>query len=200
MLLTVGCLAQKRTFQATMFNEFKPSVVTFKDGHQSRQPLTNVFLKNSALLFLQNDYTMEANMDNIVAVDFINDRSFVVINKQLAYFVDSVGSNKLYCIELFDIDSYERNLKNNVNIQNIEFGEQMSTTAVDLNVEDDFKLPVFRHYYFLYNGNYVHVHERDLGKVLSKENKTMMKRIIALPDFSWQDEKSLKKLLEAITE
>ena len=200
LVLAISCIAQKRTLSATMFKEFKPSVITFSDGHKSSQPLTNVFLKNSSLLYLQGEYTMEANMDNIVAVDFEGGRSFVAINKQLAYLVDSVGANRLYCIELFDKEGYERNLKNNINITNLDLGDQISTTTVDLNTEDDYKLPVFRHYYLFYDGQFVRVHERDLGRALTKEKRTMMKRIMALPDFSWQNETSLRQLLKAITD
>ena len=200
LVLAISCVAQKRTLSATMFREFKPSVITFSDGHKLSQPLTNVFLKNASLLYLQGDYTMEANMDNIMSVDFQDGRSFVAINKQLAYLVDSVGSNRLYCIELFDQEGYERNLKNNINITNLDLGEQISTTTVDLNNEEDYKLPVFRHYYMFYNGQFVRVHERDLGRMLSKEKRMMMKRIMALPDFSWQRESSLKQLLKAITD
>ncbi len=200
MLFFTSAIAQKKTLYATRYKEFRPSVVTFADGHQSRQSLTNVFLKNGALLFLQGEVTMEANMDNIVAVDFPGDRNFVAINKQLAYLVDSVGMNAVYCIELFDQDAYERNIRNNINITNLELGEQVSTTSVDLNNEDDFQLPVFHHYYFLYDGEYIRVHERELFRRLPKEKRTLMKRIMAVPGFSWQNEGSLVQLLKAITD
>ena len=199
LLLSISAVAQKKTLTATLYPEFKPSVITLSDGRRITQPLTNIFLKNSSLLYLKGDYTMEANMDNVLAVDF-PDRSYVAINKQLAYTVDSVGRNVIYCIELFDQDSYERNLRNNINISNLSLGDQISTTTVDINNEEDRKLPVFRHFYFLYEGEFVKVHERDLSRRLSKEKRTMMKRIVALPDFSWQREESLKKLLKAISE
>lgn len=198
-MLSIGGMAQKKTLSATLFREFKPSVITFADGHKLNQPLTNVFLKNASLLFLRGDYTMEANMENILSVEF-PDRKFVTIDKQLACFVDSVGGNSLYCIELFDQETYERNLRNNINISNIELGDQISTTTVDINTEDDYKLPVFRHYYMCLKGQFVKVHERNLGRVLSKEQRTMMKRVMAMPDFSWQREESLMQLLRAITE
>lgn len=200
LLLTIGSMAQKKTLSATRYKEFRPSVITFTDGHKSQQSLTNIFLKNSSLLFLRGEHTMEANMDNIAAVDFTGDRMFVAINKQLAYPVDTVSENILYCIELFDQATYEQNLRNNVNISNISLGDQISTSTIDMNNEEDHKLPVFRHYWMLLNGEYVKVHERDLNRKLSKEKRTMMKRIIALPDFSWQDEESLKTLLKAITD
>ena len=199
MAITEG-MAQKKTLYATRYKEWRPSVVTFADGHQSRQSLTNVFLKNGALLYLQGEYTMEANMDNIVAVDFPGDRKFVAIDKQLAYMVDSVGKNAIYCVELFDQDTYERNLRNNIVISNLDLGDQISTSTIDLNNEDDYQLPVFRHFYFLYEGEFIRVHERELFRKLPKEKRTLMKRIMAVPDFSWQREESLVMLLKAITD
>ena len=200
LALSVGCWAQRKTLSATLYKEFRPSVITFKDGRQSHQSLTNVFLKNSSLLYLKGEYTMEANMDNILAVDFEGGQSFVSIENQLAYMVDSVGGNALFCIELFDQETYEQNIRNNVNISNLTLtGDQIGTTTVDLNNEEDYKLPVFRHYYLRLGSNYVKVHERTLQRTLKKDQVVMMKRIMALPGFSWQKEESLKQLLNAIS-
>lgn len=199
LLLALPASAQKRTTQATLYRNFKPSVITLNDGRKLNQQFTNIFLKNSSLLYLKGEYTMEANMDNVVAVDF-DDRSYVKIGHQLAYVVDTVRNCGLYCVELFDQDSYERNLKNNVNISSLDLGDQISYSSVDLNNEDDYKLPVFRHYYYLLNGEFIKVHERELGRKISKEQRTMMKRIIGMPDFSWQNEESLKTLLKALTQ
>ena len=204
MLITASARAQRKTLSATLYKEFRPSVITFTDGHKSRQSLTNVFLKNSTLLFPKGEFTMEANMDNILAVDFEGDRSFVNIENKLAYFVDSYKNNALYCIELFDQEAYERNLKNNVNISNLDLSsinnDIISTTTIDLNNEEDYKLPVFRHFYMKLDGNYVKVHERTLLRMLPKQKRTMMKRIMAMPGFSWQNEESLMQLLKVITD
>lgn len=198
-LTATAAMAQERRLEATMFKEFKPAVITFSDGRKINQPLANVFLKNGALLFPKGDYTMEANMGNISAVDFA-DRHFVTIDQQLAYRVDSVeGGNALYCIELFDQETYNRNLRNNINISNLDLGDQISTTTIDINTEEDYKLPVFRHFYMQLDGQMVKVHERELNRKLNKEQRAMMKRIMALPDFSWQREETLMQLLKAIS-
>ena len=198
LLLVATAFAQRLTLSATVYKEFKPSVITLVDGRQLNQSLTNVFLKNSSLLYMSGTYTMEANMDNIVSVKF-DDRLYMAINKQLAYLVDTVANNGLYCVELFDQDTYERNLRNNVNISNLDLGDQISTATVDLNTEEDYQLPVFRHYYMRFGNEYIRVHERDLSRKLNKEQRTMMRRIMALPTFSWQVEESLKQLLRAIS-
>ncbi len=78
-------------------------------------------------------------------------------------------------------------------------GDQISTTTIDINTEEDYKLPVFRHFYMQLDGQMVKVHERELNRKLNKEQRAMMKRIMALPDFSWQREETLMQLLKAIS-
>lgn len=199
MMASVGAFAQKQTTVPMLYKSFKPSVITLSTGRKVRQSHTNVYLKNSVLLYLKGEYTMEAEMKNILAVDF-EDRHFININNQLAYMVDSVGGNVLYCVELFDREAFERNLQNNVNISNMDIGEMINIGTLDINNEEDWKLPVFKHFYFFWKGEYVKVHERDILRKLNKEQRVMFKRMVALPDFSWQSEKSLMQLLKAITQ
>lgn len=193
--------AQQRTTQATLYKQFKPSVITLKTGRTINQSHTNVFLKNGSLVYLNGEYTMEANMETIAAVEF-DDRKFINIKNQLAYMVDSVGSNILYRIDLLDLNAYNQNLRNNVNISNMGFESgAITTTSMDLNSEDDYKLPIFSHYYFFYNGEFVKVHERDISRVLPKDKdlKRKYRTIIGMDDFSWNSDNSLMKLLKAIT-
>lgn len=197
VLTALTATAQRRTTMATQYREFKPSVITLKDGRRLPQPLTNVFLKNSSLLYLSGTLTKEANMDNVAAVEF-DDRHYITINRQLAYIVDSVGPHPLYCVELFDMESYERNLHNNNNITNLEIGDQLSTTTVDLNTEEDFKFPVFRHFYTFYQGKFVRMHERSLWRELPKEKRHIFKSIVSQDTFSWTDEASLIQLLSVM--
>lgn len=195
------CTAQKRTTQATLYKQFKPSVITLKTGRTINQPLTNVFLKNGSLVYLNGEYTMEANMETIAAVEF-DDRKYINIDNKLAYLVDSVGSNLLYRIDLLDLNAYNQNLRNNVNISNMGFESgAITTTTMDMNNEDDYKLPIFSHFFYLYNGDFVKVHEREVSRVLpkDKEIKRKYRTIIGMDDFSWNSEKSLMLLLKAIT-
>lgn len=200
VLLALGSFAEKRTTQATLFRQFKPSVITLKDGRQVKQSLTNVFLKNSSLIYLKGEYTMEANMDNIAVVEF-DDVKFININNKLAYLIGDVGKNALYRIDLLDVDAYNAHLRNNVNISNLDVGEMVSVTTLDTNTEDDYKFPIFPHFYYRYNGEFVTVHEREIWRKMpkDKELRRMFKTIIGEPTFSWTDNDSLMKLLKAIT-
>ena len=48
--------AQQRTTQATLYKQFKPSVITLKTGRTINQSHTNVFLKNGSLVYLTLSY------------------------------------------------------------------------------------------------------------------------------------------------
>lgn len=201
VMAALVCTAQKRTTQATLYKQFKPSVITLKTGRTLNQPLTNVFLKNGSLVYLNGEVTMEANMETIAAVEF-DDKKFININNQLAYMVDSVGSNILYRIDLLDINAYNQNIRNNINISNMGFESgAITTTSMDLNSEDDYKLPIFSHFYFFYNGEFVKVHEREVSRVLPKDKdiKRKYRTIIGMDNFSWNNNESLMQLLKAIT-
>ena len=174
VIMTVGLSAQNKdqTSVPTMFKENKTSMVTLKTGRTVKTPNSNVFLKNGALL----------------------------INDQLAYFVDSIKDNRLYCIELIDMDAYERNLRNNVNITNIDFnGEMLQSSNNNLNTEEDIVYPIIHQYYYLLDGKLVKAHDRDLSYHLDKERKRHLRTMVEDPTFNWTEPESLMKLLKLIT-
>ena len=199
--LTLGTFAQKRTTQLTLYKQFKPSTITLKNGRSIKQSLTNVFLKNSSLLYLKGTYTMEANMDNIVRVEF-DDRKFEVVDKQLAVIVDSIKGNVIYRVDYLDMEAYQTRLKNNVNITSMSLGDQISTSSVDLSNEEDYKFPLVHKYYIMYDGELFHLHEREIWRRLPKQGdaRRMFKTIIKQDNFSWTSDESVKQLLRAITD
>ncbi len=190
---------QERTTMATLYREFKPSVIYLTDGRKMIQNLTNVFLKNSSLVYLKGTYTMEANMDNIARVEF-DDHKFDVIDKQLAEVVDSIDGNVVYRVDYLDMEAYQAHLKNNINISSMSLGDQISTTTIDLNNEEDYKFPLVHKYYMRYGGETFHVHEREIWRRLPKDKdvKRMFKTIISQSDFSWTSDASVSQLLRAI--
>ena len=82
MLVAQTLCAQIRTTQLTAYKQFKPSTITLKDGRELKQPLTNIFLKNSSLLYMSGANSMEANMENILSVKF-DDRFYIKIDTML---------------------------------------------------------------------------------------------------------------------
>ncbi len=198
LVLTLTAAAQTKTTMPTRYREFQPSVITLSDGRVLKESLTNVFLKNSSLLYMSGGVAKEANMATISRVEFA-DRTYVNLDGRLAYLVDSVGTDRLYCIELFDVESYERNIRNNVNFSNITFGQDaLGTTSVDLNNEEDYKMPIVPNYYYVYKGELLRARDRSLTHQLDKEQRRRYKTIISENDFSWMNPESLLKLLKAI--
>ena len=200
LLMVTALFAQKKTVLATMFPQNQTATVTLKDGRTLKAPNSNVFLKNASLLYFQASSAKEANMDVIDKVDF-KDKHFININNRLAYFVDSIKGNSLYCVEVIDIDAYERNLRNNVNYSFIEFSssDQLNAYTNDMNTEEDYVYPLIKEFFFSLNGKIIRAHDRDLWVELDKQQYRMLKTIIDTPDFSWTDNESLMKLLKFIS-
>ena len=196
---TLTATAQERTTQATLYQQFKPSVIYLTDGRKLTQNLTNVFLKNSSLVYMKGSFAMEANMGNIARVE-VDDRQYEVVEKQLAQVVDSIGGNVVYRVDYLDMDAYQAQLKNNINISNLSLGEQISTTTVDMNNEEDYKFPLVHKYYMRYGGELFPVHEREIWRRLPKDKdvRRMFKTIISKRDFSWTSDASVSELLKAI--
>lgn len=201
MLLAFNANAQGVVEKLTVYNEFRPAVVHLSSGRDIKNQFTNIFLKNASLLFKQGVNTMEANMETIAGVDF-DDHKYVKIEKMLACQLDTVGQNALYCATVIDIPAYEQMLRNNVNLTNFSLfdastSDQMSYTSIDL--QDDVQMPLVNHYFFRLNGKFVKAHDRELSRMLSKEQKRRMKTIMATDSFSWMDRDSLVRLLKAIS-
>ena len=138
-LFAVG---QVRTTKLTVYNSYRPAIITLADGRTLKQPLTNVFLKNAALLYMSGNQAKEANMKTVVSVQF-DDRLYVRIDSLLAFQVDSAGADGLYRATIIDREAYEQNLKNNVVLSDLSLlnSDMVGTTTVDLNNESDYSSP-----------------------------------------------------------
>lgn len=195
---TMKGLAQDKTHNLTLYKDFKPGVIHMANGRDLKNPLLNIFLKNASLLYKSGTITKEANMDNVIGVDF-DDRKYIKIEGELAYLVDSVGANRLYCSTLIDVEAYKAMQKNNVNISNLSLGDQISYSTIELEQQEGIQLPIINHFYFLYNGKMIRVHEREISRLLPKDKRRLYKTVIGDDKFSWVDAESLLRLLKAIS-
>lgn len=202
IMAAVKVAAQEVTPQLTVYPEFRHATVYMTDGKKLDIPMANIFLKNSSLLYISGELTKEASTDNLLRVDF-KDRSYIRIDSVLAYQVDTVGTNALFCAKVLDLKAYKQLLANNQNITNLDLNDLSSMnmfqfTTVDIGDEKDIHFPVIPLYYFRINDQYVFVHERHLKRFFDKENRRRMESVMNLPDFSWTNEKFLLKILEII--
>jgi hypothetical protein len=199
LLLTVlGAFAQDKLSRLTAYNEFRPAIAHLVGGKTVKMQLANIFLKNSSLLYMSSNGTpMEAEMKNILRVDF-EDRSYFRIDTVLAYKVDSVENSALYCAKVIDLKAFRQAVKNNTSITNLDlsFNTILGYTTIDTNEEENF--PIIPIYYFKIDDKFVLVHERHLKRFLNKEKRRLMESAMAMEGFSWTDEKCLMQMLKLI--
>lgn len=189
--------SQGDTRSTVAFSSFQPAIVTMANGKTITVRQANIFLKNGRLLFKRGTTNMEASMQDIVAVDFPG-RHYVKVDTTLAYVVDTVGSAKLLCSTVIDMESYMAKLRNNHEVSNLQIGDMVSVNTVELDPDDNKIFPVVSYYYYDLNGKIFRAEERTITRHISKSKRTMMERVMAMPDFSWGSTESLMKLLEAI--
>ena len=202
LMAALKVAAQEVTPQLTAFPEFRPATVYMADGKKMEIPMANIFLKNSSLLYISGELTKEANIKNLLRVDF-KDRSYIRIDSVLAYQIDTVGSKALFCAKVLDLKAYQQLLRNNSNITNLDLNDLSSMnmfqfSTIDLQDTKDIHFPVIPIYYYRIGNKFVLVHERHLKRAFDKENRRRMESVMNLPGFSWTDEKFLLKILEVI--
>lgn len=189
--------AQATTTSLTVYQEFQPATIHLVDGRQLKVGFANIFLKNSSLLYKSGQETKEANLKTLTKVDF-KDRTYYRVDSVLAYQVDTVGHQHLYCAQRIDFEAWRGLMINNRIMTNLSVGDLLSYTATNLSDEQDIHFPLVNVYYFQIDGKYVLAHERNLKRVLDKEKRRLMASVMSEPGFSWTSEASLLKLLKML--
>ena len=200
LLLTTGILAataQTTTTSLTAYQSFQPATIHLVDGRKLKVDHANIFLKNSGLLYISGHDTKEANLKTMAKVEF-KDRTYYRIDSVLAYQVDTVNHQELYCAPRIDVVAWRGLLINNRQLNNIDLGEMVTYSATELVDRQDIHFPLINLYYFKIDGKYVLAHERNLKRVLDKEKRRLMTSVMSEPGFSWTSEASLLKLLKYI--
>ncbi len=200
--LTISLQAQTANtlHRILAFPEFKPASITLMDGKVVTVPLTNIFLKRSTLIYHSlGGKNMEARLSNIKSVDF-SDRHYERIDTMLAWRVDTVGKNALYCVSKIDLASLRNTMLNSRSMTNVELSNSMlNTTTLDIPLED-IEFPIINQFFYVYNGKTFPVHEREITRRIPKKKLYDYKVVTSLPTFSWTDPESLLTLLRRISQ
>ena len=197
LMLPFGVQAQATTRGFTVYKEFQPATIHLASGRQLKVSLANIFLRNSGLLYINGNYTKQANINTILQVDF-KDRTYYRADSLLAYRVDSLGADGLYCAQLIDIDAWNQMVRNNVELTSLDLGDMIGYSTVEMTNEQDLRLPVVKKYIFLLKGKFVLAQDRFLKRVLTKEKRRVVEAEAARKDFSWTDERCLMELLKKL--
>lgn len=181
----------------TVYKEFRPATIHLADGRLLKVSLANIFLKNSSLLYKSGVDTKEANLKTLTQVDF-EDRSYYKIDSLLAYQVDTIGNDALYCAQKIDFVAWRQMVANNSVLSSLDLGDMIGYSYAELADEQDLHFPIIQLYFFRLNDKFVLAHERNLKRVLNKEKRRLMESMMIDKSFSWTDEQSLLKLLKTI--
>lgn len=183
------------TSHTTLYETYQPARITLSSGNVIMQKQANVFLKNARLVFKSGRHDMLANMNQVQKVEFA-DKSFVRLDTMLAEVADVVGTNRILCTTTIDLDAYNNQKINDRVISNFQIGtDQVSATSIDTSPSNE-QFPLVRTYYFEIDGKIVKTHERTLRRMLPKAKRSRFDFYLQLPDFSWYDVASLRKVLE----
>lgn len=194
-----------RSKTVTMFKDFQPAIIKLKDGKQSLHKQTNIFLKNSTLVYkkVPTGEIMEASMP-IVAGITMGERNFINVKNQLAEVVATEGKASLVRIRIIDVETMKGEYLNNSTITNSSMlddlnagrliGESMSTTRVD-GADDEEPYPLMDTYYYVVGDKATLAHERSVKLVLKKDQRQEY-QIELSRDFSWAKQEDLVRLLK----
>ena len=182
----------------TQYQQFEDAQVFMALG-DTINTKANIFLKNGHLYFLRNKLMMEADMNNVVAVQF-KDRRYIRIDTLLAAVVGTYKDNQLLCSRMIDIQSYITLKKNAQVVTGLELSlnNYINVQHIDTDLGDE-EFPIHRIYFFYYNGKYVPVNDRELYKYIPKEKRSVFNNVTKMDEFDWYDEAWLMKLLKYIT-
>ena len=188
-----------------MFKDFQPAVIKLKDGKSSVHKQTNIFLKNSSLIYkkVPTGEIMEASMP-VVAGITIGEHDFINVKNQLAEVVATEGNASLVRVRLIDVETMKGEYLNNSTITNSSMlddlsagraiGESMSTTRID-GAEDEEPYPLMDTYYYVVGDKVTLAHERSVKPALKKDRRKEYQIIIS-NGFSWARPEDLAKLLK----
>ena len=188
-----------------MFNDFQPAIIKFKDGKESVHKQTNIFLKNSTLIYkkMPTGEIMEASMP-VVSGLTIGERNFVNVKNQLAEVITTEGKASLVRVRTIDIETMKGEYLNNSTITNSSMlddlsagraiGESMSTTRID-GADDEEPYPLMDTYYYVAGNKVTLAHERAVKLVIKKDQRKDYQIAIST-DFNWARQEDLVKLLK----
>ncbi len=194
-----------RSKTVTMFADFQPAIIKLKDGKSSVHKQTNIFIKNSTLVYkkMPTGEIMEASMPVVESIT-VGERNFINVKNQLAEVVATEGNASLVRVRTIDIETMKGEYLNNSTITNSSMlddlsagraiGESMSTTRMD-GAEEEEPYPLVDTYYYVAGGKVTLAHERSVKLVIKKDQRKEYQVTTSL-NFNWARQEDLVKLLK----
>ncbi len=157
----------------------------------------NILLKKSTLCYLENDTVMEANVANILGVDF-NDtlRYRKVDGGAMGRVIAEKNWRTLVVVTTIDMDRYRAETVGGDNLPFFEISELNVFLEIDGDSREDSKgYPLEQRYYFIIDGVPVRATEKNIKPRVKPEMKDAFKRLMNDKYWSWNDANSLISIL-----
>lgn len=209
MLLAAMCLVpalnlsaqqvqEKRyTHRVLVFPEFRDARITFSFLRKGKAR-ANIFYKDASLIYLQDTVKMQADLSNVLRVDFGDSVSYQTVGKQMGRVVAEKGRNSLVCVTTVDMSEYNTDAEKGKNLPFFELPDFNVFLETEGDFSDDAKqgYPLKDTYYFISMGDPFPATEREFKKHLAAEKKNDFKELMKDRFWSWNDARSLAKLLD----
>lgn len=199
-LLLCSATAQRGTHRRiTLFDKFQPAIIQMERGNAVTVTQANIFLKNSTLLYKEaQGHILQARRERIKSV-VIAGHYFERIDTLLAERLDTVGANAVFRVMLIDQEALDRFVENNRVVTDMSLQDYTGATTVELFSEDEIEYPVISLYFVRYNGKVVRAHERELKRLITKDQRRAFTTVIQSDNFSWNNPESLSRMLKALS-
>ena len=193
----------QRSQSPFVFPEFKEAKILQPFGRFVKAQ-ANIFYNGATLVYKDEEGKIrKAFLKNILGVEF-DSLKYAKVDSMRARVVMEKGYNRLVCVTQIDMARYERETRGGDNLPFFEIDLVGSHFFADLDNaekrEEDQYFPLQDKYYFICRGEVVPAVEREIKKRVRPDMKEAFKRLMHDPFWSWKDERSLKMLLEFLSE
>lgn len=185
-----------RSMTPCVFPEFREAKVLQTFG-RSVTAKVNIFLKNSALLFLDGDVVKQAYTKNIIGVDF-DSVKYLKVDSVMGEVLASRKYNHLVRVTTIDMAKLKAETQGGDNLPFLEIGGTTTTSffEIDGQMFAEKGFPLKEKYYFLVKGEVVPASESKFKGHVRPEMLTAFRNLMNDRFWSWNDAESLKRLME----
>jgi len=181
----------------TEYPSFQKATVVTENG-KTLKLWGNIFLKDGSFVYKKGSNILRAKTETIKSVSF-GDDNYYRCDSMLAKLIDTCNSNMLLESRLIDRENWVRRIQNSQDITSLTMRDVVQFSTVDHGTYEDDPFPIFRDYFFVYNGEIVHASDRVMIKKIPKDKRQQFRALTEKNTFNWRDKECLKKLLKFIS-
>lgn len=189
-----------RTDHPFAFPEFRDAKIIQAFGRYTTAK-ANIFLKDSRLVFMDNDTIKTAYVNNVFGVEFGDSISYVRLDSVMARVIATRGYDKLVCVTTIDMKKYSEQNSGGNNLPFFEMEDLNLFLEIDGDQREEAQgYPLKNTYYFILKGQPYKATEKNIKKLIKPEMKRAFDNLMFDHYFSWRDAASLQRLFVFLPE